>query len=82
MKNTCKRIFFVCTGLVVLVIARLGVSMGRLIYSLHTGQSLTGGDEVPTWQELIFGDPFFYIGAAALIAAIVCLILLRRGKKG
>ncbi len=81
MKNFFKRIFFACSALVVLVMARLGVSMGRLIYTWVTGQNLTGGEETPAWQAVIFGDPFFYIGVAALVAAVVCLILWRRGKK-
>ena len=77
-KLNFKAIGISCAAVVALVIARLGVSLGRLIYSLHTGENVVGGDVLPTWQELLFGDGFFYLGVAALLGCIVCAILERK----
>ena len=79
--GVCKRCFFGCAGLVALVMARMSVSIGRLVYADQTGQAIAGGEENPAWQTVVFGDPFFYIGAAALLAAMVSLIAWRKAKK-
>lgn len=76
-----KAIGIGCGGVLVLVIARLCVSLGRLIYSVQTGINVVGGDVLPSWQELLFGDGFFYVGLLALAACIVCAVLDRKMKQ-
>ena len=61
-----------------IVVARLCVTMGRLIFAWYTGMDITNGAPLPTWQEEIFGDGFFYVGLAALILWIVCCIRLKK----
>ena len=73
-----KHIGFGCAAVVALVAARLGVSLGRLIYSVRTGINVMTDDVLPTWQSLIFGDVFFYIGVIALLGCILCPILARK----
>ena len=81
MKNwNFKAIAIGSAGVLVLVIARLCVSLGRLIYSVQTGVNVVGGDVLPSWQELLFGDGFFYVGLLALVVCIVCAVLDRKVK--
>ena len=81
MKNwNFKAIGIGCGGVLVLVIARLCVSLGRLIYSVQTGVNVIGDGELPSWQELLFGDGFFYVGLLALMMCIVCAVLDRKKK--
>lgn len=81
MKNwNFKAIGLGCSAVLVLVIARLGVSLGRLIYSIQTGENVVGGDVLPTWQTLVFGDGFFYVGILALVGCVSCVILSRKRK--
>ena len=77
-KLNFKAIGISCAAVVVLVIARLGVSLGRLIYSIQTGVNVVGGDVLPTWWELVFEDGFFYVGVLALLGCILCAILERK----
>ena len=67
-------------GVLAVVIARLGVSFGRLIYSLHTGYNAFGDDRLPAWHELLLQDGFFYVGILALIGCIVFGVLRRKAK--
>ena len=64
-----------------LVIARLAVSLGRLLYTLYTGIDAIGGDHLPTWQELVFGDGFFYVGILALIGCVISAVLAVKNNK-
>jgi hypothetical protein len=61
-----------------IVAARICVAMGRLIYAWYTGMDITNGAPLPTWQEEIFGDGFFYVGLAALIVCILTRIRLKK----
>lgn len=72
--------FAVSVAVLVLVIARLCVSIGRLVYSLYTGVNVVGGDVLPAWYELLIYDGFFYVGLLALAVCIVSAVKLR--KKG
>lgn len=65
-------------GVMVLVFARCCVSMGRLIYSVQTGENILGGDEIPTWYALLGGDPFVYLGLGALGVCIFSAVRLHR----
>ncbi len=67
-----------CGAVFGVTVARLGVSLGRLLYSLYTGDNVVGGEIMPTWQELIFGDVFFYIGLLALAGCIGCAIARKK----
>lgn len=79
MKKWDYRISFaVSAGVLVVVIARLCVSVGRLIYTLHTGDNVLGGETVPQWYELLLQDGFFYVG---ILALIVCIVSAVRRKK-
>lgn len=79
-KKHCARGFFLCLGVTALVVARLSVSVGRMIWAMKTGQSITGGGELPTWASLFFGDPFFYIGIAALLGTVMFRIFWKKAK--
>jgi hypothetical protein len=39
---------------------------------------ITNGAPLPTWQEEIFGDGFFYVGLAALAVYILARIRLKK----
>ncbi len=75
-----KAIGIGCGGVFALTVARLGVSLGRLLYTLRSGSNAVGMEELPTWQQLVFGDGFFYIGILALVGCIGCMILDRKKK--
>jgi len=62
----------------ILCLARIGVSIGRLLYSIHTGNPLAGEDALPQWYELLLEDPFFYIGIASLVFAVVSAVMSRK----
>ncbi len=68
----------VSTAVAVIVLARIAVAMGRLAFAWYTGMDITNGAPLPTWQEELFGDGFFYVGLAALIVAVVCRIRLKK----
>lgn len=67
-------------GVLVVVIARLCVSLGRLIYSVQTGDNVIGGDRLPAWYELLLQDGFFYVGILALIVCIVSAVQRRKNR--
>ena len=72
-----KRLQYICRGslaVVGIVVARLCVAMGRLIFAWYTGMDITNGAPLPTWQEEIFGDRFFYVGVVALVVYIIARI--------
>lgn len=72
-----KRLQYICRGslaVVGIVVARLCVAMGRLIFAWYTGMDITNGAPLPTWQEEIFGDGFFYVGVVALAVYIIARI--------
>ncbi len=73
-----KAICLGCGFVLVLVIARLAVSLGRLWYTLYTGIDVIGGEYLPTWQELVFGDGFFYVGILALLGCVISAILAKK----
>ena len=76
-----QQLRFVCRGslaVVGIVVARLCVAMGRLIFAWYTGMDITNGAPLPTWQEEIFGDGFFYVGLAALVVYILARIRLKK----
>lgn len=81
MKKWDFRISFgVSAGVLVVVIARLCVSLGRLIYSVQTGDNVIGGDRLPAWHELLLQDGFFYVGILALIICIVSAVQRRKNR--
>lgn len=61
-----------------IVAARICVAMGRLVYAWYTGMDITNGAPLPTWQEEVFGDGFFYVGLAALVVCILSHIRLKK----
>jgi hypothetical protein len=64
-----------------LCMARIAVSIGRLIYCIQTGTPLAGAAELPAWYTLILEDGFFYVGIAALLWAMVCAWKCRKERK-
>ncbi len=75
-----KVIGIACGAVFWLTVARLSVSLGRLLYSLYTGDNVVGGEIMPTWQELVFEDAFFYIGLLALAGWIGCAIVTKKTR--
>ena len=76
-----QQLQMVCRGalaVVGLVVARICVAMGRLIFAWYTGMDITNGAPLPTWQEEIFGDGFFYVGLAALVVYLLARIRLKK----
>ena len=76
-----QQLRLICRGslaVVGIVVARICVAMGRLIFAWYTGMDITNGAPLPTWQEEIFGDGFFYVGLAALVAYILARIRLKK----
>lgn len=68
------------TAIAAIVLARICVAMGRLVYAWYTGMDITNGAPLPTWQEEIFCDGFFYVGLAALAVSILARIRLKKAK--
>ena len=76
-----QQLRLICRGslaVVGIVAARICVAMGRLIFAWYTGMDITNGAPLPTWQEEIFGDGFFYVGLVALVAYILARIRLKK----
>ena len=76
-----QQLRFVCRGslaVVGIVAARICVAMGRLIFAWYTGMDITNGAPLPTWQEEIFGDGFFYVGLLAMLGCIASAILAKK----
>ena len=75
-----KAIALGCGIVFALVVARMGVSVGRMIYSIQTGINVITEGELPTWSDLLLTDSFLYVGLAALAVGILALILDKNRK--
>jgi hypothetical protein len=75
-----KAIALGCFFLFTLAVARMGVTIGRMVYSIQTGVNVVSEGELPSWQELLLSDGFLYVGAAALLAGILAMLLDKKHK--
>lgn len=71
MKNIpWKGIFIGCSLMTVLVIAKCVTTAGRHLY--YGGRN---------WANLVFSDPWCYVGIAAACVGVIACIMWRKGHK-
>ena len=64
----------------VLCLARIAVTIGRLIYCAHTGTPMGDSHVLPQWYTLLLEDGFFYVGIGALLFTVISAVQCHKEK--